>query len=202
MRATTSLVLWLAVSGSAYALATIEVVNQETTPAVRSRETPEEVIVRGRQIGELRAVVQQAREHAYAIFNEINSDDDFDVRCRDERKYHSRATRRVCRAQFEDRISAAAASEYMRTLTWVCPTGDDGAPNTQDCMFSGYGQRAADRAKAVEGQAPGMRDRMNDEILRLANQDDRFAQAILEFYEADRRYAEARRRGDAKPSAD
>jgi hypothetical protein len=35
---------------------------------------------------------------------------------------------------------------------------------------------------------------MNDEILRLANEDDRFAQAILDFYEASQQYDTARGR--------
>jgi len=35
---------------------------------------------------------------------------------------------------------------------------------------------------------------MNEEILRLANQDDRFA--ILDFYEASQRYDAARKRRD------
>ncbi len=37
---------------------------------------------------------------------------------------------------------------------------------------------------------------MEEEILRLANQDDRFAQAILDFYEASQQYEAARKRRD------
>ena len=170
----------------------------DATPRGAQRaESPEEVIVRGRQIGELRIKVQEAREHAYAIFNEINSNDDFDVLCKDERKYHSRATKRVCRARFESRISAETAKEYIAALGWTCrPATPDGFIDTQACMFSGPGENAKARAQAVEGQAPPLHERMNDEILRLANENDRFGQAILDFYEADRRYKEARGRDD------
>ena len=56
------------------------------------------------------------------------------------------------------------------------------------------GQNAADSACAIEGQAPSMRERMNDEILRLANQDERFAQAILDWYEANQQLEAARKR--------
>ena len=67
-------------------------------PAPRA-EAPEEIVVRGRRLVELGVEVEKAREHA-AIFNEINSNDDFDVHCRDERKY----------------ISGAAADEWPTRL--------------------------------------------------------------------------------------
>jgi len=38
-----------------------------------------------------------------------------------------------------------------------------------------------------------MRDRMNAEVLRLAQQDLRFGQAILDFYEASQEYGAARK---------
>ncbi len=155
-----------------------------------SQQPTEEVVVRGRRLTELRAQVQKTRENAYAIFNEINTTDDFDVHCHDEKKHHSRVTQRVCRAQFEDRVSGAAAKEYMATLTWSCPAGSPG----QECIFSGYGQRAADRARTVEGEVPLLHDRMDDELQRLAEQDPRFAQAILDFYEASQQYETSRRR--------
>ena len=161
--------------------------------AARSQERPEEIIVRGQRLAELRVEVQEAREQAYAIFNEINSNDDFDVYCDDERKYHSRATKRVCRARFESRISASAAREYMGSLTMNCPS-PGGVIDWQGCMFSAVGQRAADQAKAIEGQAPPMHDRMNDEIMRLARTDLRFGQAILDFFEARQQYDAARQR--------
>jgi hypothetical protein len=162
-----------------------------------AQERPDEVIVRGRQVGELRVEVQQAREHAYAIFNEINSNNDFDVYCHDERKYHSRATRRVCRPQFENRISGQAATEFLSTLTARCQPDGGGAIPWQSCMFGDVGQIAKSNAQAVEGQAPPMHDRMNDEILRLAQTDQRFGQAILDFFEASQRYDAARgRRAD------
>jgi hypothetical protein len=159
----------------------------------------DEVIVRGRRLTELRFEVEQAQERAYAIFNALNSDDDFDVYCREERKYHSRATQRTCRPQFENRISAEAARAYMAELSWTCQPAPDaltGVPtlNTQACMFSGPGVGAKAIAQGVEGQLPSMRDRMSDEIVRLANEDDRFAQAILDWYETTQQYDAARKR--------
>jgi hypothetical protein len=194
MNAAALIVLSIAAAGGVAALAQSEAAVQERAAASSRRDTPEEVIVRGRQIGELRVEVQTARELAYAIFNEINSNDDFDVLCRDETRYFSHAKRRVCRARFEGRISSQAAKEYMNTLAARCQPDGEGAIQWQACMFSSVGQSAKANAQAVEGQAPGMHDRMNDEILRLARTDLRFGQAILDFFEASQQYDAARER--------
>jgi hypothetical protein len=196
MRVMTLIVFSFAVAGSAYALATSQSAAQERVADASSRETPDEVIVRGQRLAELRFEVQEAREHAYAIFNEINSSDDFDVHCRDERKYHSRAKKRVCRARFESRISSEAVKEYLAQMTMTCPGEAGGVINWQACMFSGYGQRAAAATRAIEGQAPPLHERMNDEIQELARTDLRFGQAILDFYEASQQYNEARGRSE------
>jgi hypothetical protein len=152
---------------------------------------PDEVVVRGRRLTDLRFEVEQAQERAYAIFNELNSDDDFDVYCREERRHHSRATQRVCRAQFESRISSSAAGEYLAGLFSAC-RADGGV--TQECMFSNYGAAALSAAHGVEGQLPSRQAQMTDEILRLARENDQFAQAILDWYETTEQYEAARKR--------
>jgi hypothetical protein len=166
----------------------------QSAPAVGVAPDTEEVIVRGRRLTDLRFEVEQAQERAFAIFNELNSDDDFDVHCREERRYHSRAKQRTCRPQFESRISAEAATEYLRELSWRCQPGPEGALDTQACMFSNVGQSAAAVARGVEAQLPTKHEQMNDEIVRLANEDDRFAQAILDWYETTEQYEAARKR--------
>lgn len=194
MRIVALILFSIAASSGPVALAQSESAARDGAENSPGQEAPEEVIVRGRRLGELRFEVEVARERAYDIFNEINSNDDFDVRCHDETRYFSHSKRRVCRAQFEDRISADAAAEYMRMLTWTCPASASGAPNLQSCIFSGYGQRAAGSARTVEAQLPNKRDQFEEEILRLANEDERFAQAILDFYEASQQYETARKR--------
>jgi hypothetical protein len=63
-------------------------------PATPPSETPEEIIVRGQRIGELRIEIERAAEAMFARFNEINSTDDFDIRCRAEKVYG--LLRRAC----------------------------------------------------------------------------------------------------------
>ena len=82
----------------------------------------------------------------------------------------------------------------MATLSWLCEPGADGFLDTQACMFSGPGVSATASAQAVENRAPRKRAQMTDEILRVAREDDRFARAILAFYEASQQYDAARKR--------
>jgi hypothetical protein len=166
---------------------------QDAVPATaaaneaRPSETADEVIVRGKRLAEFRVEVQLARERAYAIFNEINSTDDFDVTCREEMRTGTRLERTVCAARFEGRVSRRAAQDYLATMRWICS-------GTADCLFdpgyAGYGKAAA---MATESEAPMQRARLNEEIHRLASTDVRFGQAILDFYEASLKYHEERK---------
>jgi hypothetical protein len=159
-----------------------------------AKESSDEVVVHGKRLGELRVQVQVAREHAFQIFNEINSDDDFDVRCADEVRTFSHATKHVCRARFESRIAAQAGSDYFEGLIMAC-NGPGGV--TQDCMFSAAGERGVTRAQRAENPLQGKQQQMKEEIRRLANEDERFAQAILDYYEASQELkAATKRRGD------
>lgn len=188
MRVVAAVLFSMAVSGTSVALA------QGGPPASQRAATapqdpPDEVIVRGRRIGELRVQVEAARIRAYDIFNDLNSDDDFDVACHEESRSGTRVPRTVCRAQFEDRISSRAGQEYISAIKWVCPDG-----LTQDCIFSDTSQYGISAAQAVEGEAPIRRKQMTDEITRLANENDEFAQAILDWYEKSQQYDAARKR--------
>jgi hypothetical protein len=102
------------------------------------------------------------------------------------------ATQRACRPQVENRISAEAAQEYMSALSWRCPA----EMVTQECMFSDYSSAAKSAAQGAKSAAPSKRVRMKEEIIRLANQDDRFAQAILDWHEKAEQYEAARKRRD------
>ena len=56
--------------------------------------------------------------------------------------------------------------------------GDDGV--SQACMFSAAGARGIVRAQQSENPLQGKQQQLKEQILRLANEDARFAQAILD----------------------
>jgi hypothetical protein len=79
----------------------------------------------------------------------------------------------------------------MAALNWICPLGA-----TQECMFSEASSWGISAAQAAEGEAPIRRKQLNQEITRAANENDEFAQAILDWYEANQQYEAARKRRD------
>jgi len=195
MRVLALILLSIALSGASLAVAQNERASRDGAEASPAQEKPDEVIVRGKRLVELKFAVQKAQEHAYDLFNELNSTKDFDVHCHDEIRLFSHAKQRVCRAQFENRIQTEAGREYLGSLFLRCPGN---AELTQACLFSAIGQSAALQSNAVEGQLPGKRAQMNEEILRIANENPQFAQAILDYYKASQDYEAARkaRNGD------
>src|SRR5262245_20872239 len=181
MRVMTLILFSIALSGGGAAVAQAPAARDDadTTP----RETPDEVVVRGKRLADFRVEVEAARVRAYDVFNEINSTNDFDIQCVDEPRRGSRMGRRVCVAQFEHRIAAAAARDYLATMRAICP---DVEGLTQRCLFDpGLASSGKAAAMGAESEAPTQRDRLQAEIERLARTDLRFGQAILDFYDAN-----------------
>jgi hypothetical protein len=194
MRRAELILLAIAVSGGGVAVAQSERAAPDSAEDSRRDEAADdEVIVTGKRIGELRLEVRAAREHAYNIFNEINSTNDFDVRCADQTRAHSHQKVWVCKPRFESRLEAEAAREYLQALVISC-RGPAGV--TQACMFSPAGDRGISRAQGIEGPKISKREQMNEEIVRLANENPRFAQAILDFAAKNQEYEAARKTRD------
>jgi len=164
---------------------------QATAPATEPR-ADEEILVLGERLEELRIRIRLAEDDVYARFNEINSDDDFDIQCTAEQRTGTRLGRQVCAARFEGRISSRAGKDYLSALRTVCNQDPGGL--TQDCMFSGASSYGIVAAQAAESEAPIKRDRLNEEIHRLARENLEFGQAILDFYDTSLRYEEERKR--------
>ena len=58
------------------------------------------VVVSQKSKGELRRDVFEAEEEFYSVFNKLNDDKDFDVRCRYEKATGTNIKNHVCRARF------------------------------------------------------------------------------------------------------
>jgi hypothetical protein len=74
-------------------------------------EEIEEIVIRGRRIGDLRAETRRAEEALFARFNEINSTDDFDIHCRREKFYNW--MQRLCMSNVARRTSANIAGAQV-----------------------------------------------------------------------------------------
>ena len=82
-------------------------------PRVSADDT---VIVQGMAPDTLRTMIEEAEEAVYARFNEINSDDQFDVFCFDRVELGSRMLHRVCQPNFLIKTSSTGGEETARAL--------------------------------------------------------------------------------------
>jgi hypothetical protein len=87
---------------------------QSETTEAEPPEDVEEIIVRGKRIGELRLEIQRAEEALFARFNEINSTDDFDIHCRAEKVYG--LLRRACMSNSWREQDGHMAGELVKAM--------------------------------------------------------------------------------------
>lgn len=85
---------------------------QEPAPAVG-----DEIVVRGVSPAFLRRERERAEDRMFALFNELNERDEFDIHCRDEAPLGTRMTRRVCAPNFVTRANSDASRQMLYGMT-------------------------------------------------------------------------------------
>ena len=116
----------------------------------------------------LRHEVYKAEERAYDLFNELNTDDEFDVICKLVAPTGTRLEKRVCRPRFEDSLRAQAAREYVENIT----SGGFSSTGTTEALIKRKHKQFMIELEAITTENP--------ELLA----------AFLEFYDA-RKIAES-----------
>ena len=121
---------------------------------------------------DLRLEVQEMREQVYGLFNELNSNDEFDVHCENVTVTGSRIPHRVCRPQFAINATSDAGGEFARSLQSNCAAGilDEG------CLASGLS-----RAQAEVSQIATKDQQFDAEVQRLARENADFRRAMGEL---------------------
>ncbi len=122
----------------------------------------EEIIVRGRSLGELRFEIRRSEAAVFARFNELNSTDDFDIKCRSETYYGHLA--RICQPNFARELQGRAATEQVRAMQ------GGGSP--------GLGFLYAQQARLLQGQ-------LDAEMRQLAAEDEQLQSAIADLSQAE-----------------
>lgn len=91
-----------------------------STGLAENDETIEDIVVVGQKsMADLRRDVFQAEEDFYSVYNELNDDPDYHVRCFYERTTGTRINNHVCRARFVSKAYSAHASRNRNDLTRV-----------------------------------------------------------------------------------
>ena len=152
----------------------------ETEQPVAATSADEEIVVRGRSRAFYRTQIELAEEAVFDRFNEINSDDDYDIHCRTYRVLGSKIPQRICQPNFWREEDANIGEETAR--------GMQGGLGFNPGMFRG-----------MQHYKRGL---MSEEIRQLALEDEAFREALVRLvnlqqnYESDRQSRRRRRGSD------
>jgi len=125
----------------------------------------EEIIVTApRTLRSMRAEIDAVQDRAFALFNELNVDNDYDIVCRRETPTGSYIPVRVCRPRYVDRLEAEAAQDFLAGDAYFDPGGD--------ILFH--------------------EDILRQKIARMAEENPDFHHALADFYRAKTAYEEER----------
>jgi hypothetical protein len=162
----------------------------ETSDVAGSEQIKDEVIVRGkRSLFDLRGELQEARTRIWDIFNEINSNDDFDISCVDAPRTGSRLPRRVCRPKYANDGTSQVGKDLAGRIQRNCNPQSEwfGQCLEQAFQFSGA------EGSATIGRLDVLDKRLDEELQKLAHTNSDLANAILDYQSKEREYQDARR---------
>jgi hypothetical protein len=154
--------------------------------ASASGRASEEVIVQGQRPSDLRIKLEAARVHVYDVFNQFNSDDAFDVRCKLQDSTGTRMRQNICQPRFRTDISNAAVKAWSYALSSACAGG-----RSQECIFSDAAQGAMSAAQAEESKEGYMQKQFESEMARVVLEHPELQEAMLDYAAVERAYLEA-----------
>jgi hypothetical protein len=84
-----------------------------TKPVIADEVELDEALVKGTSLWKLRQDMVKTEEQFYKLFNELNTEDDFDVTCRMEAPLGTRLKKRICHMAFYEDAQAEAAQALL-----------------------------------------------------------------------------------------
>jgi hypothetical protein len=164
--------LTLAVYGAAVVLGATAAA-QDTTPTIEPH-VGDEILVLGKKLEELRIRIELAEDDVYARFNEINSDDLFDVHCYERAGGGSRIERRTCLSNGWRQMDNAFADATVRDLQSSSVGGAAGSPGPLGSAaptIAGGGAGYSHIPQQYRAKQLRTEHLMTDEMRRLAHDD-------------------------------
>lgn len=87
------------------------------SPGTRER-LPEEITVTGQKLfSTLNAQIREAEDRMYGLFNELNTDDVYDIHCVWEAPLGTRIKKRECRPEFVNRAQRDEAQNFLSQMS-------------------------------------------------------------------------------------
>ncbi len=132
----------------------------------------EEIIVQGeRTFFALRMEIESTETEVYNLFNELNSNDEFDVTCKEVRYTRSRISRRTCMAAYLREEEAYHVRNYVQSIQL-----------SRDGLIGGWpvtiGSSMLLTLDSAKGEVHQKTVAMEQEMLRLAMEVPEFAAAL------------------------
>ncbi|MBT8146554.1 MAG: hypothetical protein KJN90_06835 [Gammaproteobacteria bacterium] len=145
----------------------------------------EEITVRGEQtIISIRNQIERAEDDLYSLFNELNSNDDFDIVCR-KRKRNSHIARRECEPMFLTKARRASTVMAMRSIRedlssvgGFSGTAGDFSSASGSPMFQQGLNMILSEQELAEGEQT-MVEAMQAEMLRIATENPEYLEALM-----------------------
>jgi hypothetical protein len=82
------------------------------------------IVVAPRSLSSMRGEIRRAEENVLALFNAMNDDHDYDIRCRQEAPLGSHIPVRICNPRFVDRLIGRETQLFLRTGVYAEPVGE------------------------------------------------------------------------------
>ena len=145
-----------------------------TAPAASEPATSpgDEIIVRGRALEGLKLRIERAEDDVYTRFNEINSDDSYDIHCYERAPAGTRIKKRMCVSNAARAADIAIAEASVRALQGPLVAGSDGTTATATPGgVTAFAQQQ--HAKQLDTER-----RIRDELRRLAYDDPALGAAV------------------------
>ena len=158
----------------------------------------EEITVVGeRSFFAIRFQIREAEDGLYAMFNELNSNDDFDIECKVIRSTKSHIPRRRCEPMF---LTKARQANSTMSLMFLRDALTTGAEVSSDAVFDiGAGVASWQDGLSLVEDERGLREieetnfeALNEEMFTIASKNEEFLRLMIELETLKKEY-EAKR---------
>ena len=161
--------------------------DQESQENVSQRPIEEIQVTGERTLLTMRNEIIREEENLYRIFNELNSHDRFDIKCKTERRISTAILARNCYPRFFTDLRRAensfALSEFRQAFS------DDGV---DPALFNmGMGKIKNDRA--IRELAAGDYQALSEEMLRIATENPDYLNILMKVADLKANYEAARK---------
>jgi hypothetical protein len=131
---------------------------QGAAAASESTASPEDVIiVREQELEALRLRIERAEDEVFARFNEINSDDSYDIQCYERVPRNSRIARRVCLSNAARAADTAIANATVRAMQGSAVGGNTALAQSQHAEQLDTERRVQDELRRLAQDDPILR---------------------------------------------